>query len=261
MRVGVRLRKERVGATGKSKNGMVTIFGMATGSFITFVEEWSDTSDGFGPSHDDTSSCVISARMALDGAKFEGTYRNVQFGTLGQIVGVRRSEPTGTAKFRLKDAPVPSNQSPVFSSAALRGQALLCLAHSHMAGLVADEGAIHLTEFRRSQLSSTESVSESDDRMEVLKTALSRPFLSSCSLSSSTSLIESSREELRRFYSPPIALKDIYGIRNDQLLSEALQDNARYSGYEIPQLPDVSVWNQLVAVSDEVLARWLGVLM
>ena len=35
-----------------------------------------------------TSSCVNDARLNLSGTRLEGTYRNVQFGTMGVIAGI-----------------------------------------------------------------------------------------------------------------------------------------------------------------------------
>ncbi len=79
-----------IGTNGRSTNGHVDIVGTIRGSSLQFVEEWTD----HGSSH---SSCVIDARIY--DTKFEGTYRNVQYGTSGMIAGVRcddnkRASPT-----------------------------------------------------------------------------------------------------------------------------------------------------------------------
>jgi hypothetical protein len=77
-----------VGTTGKSKIGLLAIFGTAKGSSVHFVEEWTDGNvEGFSSisSDDAASSCVVTTRLSLDGRQFEGTYRSVKFGTTGQI--------------------------------------------------------------------------------------------------------------------------------------------------------------------------------
>ena len=132
-----------VGTTGKSKNGLVAIFGTTKGSSLHFVEEWSDgSSEGFGSRPpDETSSCVVAARLSLDGAKFEGTYRNVQFGTTGQIAGILRDDHSSVSIFRLKDAPISSKQSAVLADGIATGGAVLCLAFNHMATIISEDAA------------------------------------------------------------------------------------------------------------------------
>ena len=67
------------------------------------------------------SSCVVTARLSLDGRKFEGTYRNVQFGTTGQIAGLLCADDRKVSKFRLKDAPAFSKQSAELAGAVVPG--------------------------------------------------------------------------------------------------------------------------------------------
>jgi UBA/TS-N domain len=132
-----------VGTTGKSKNGLVAIFGTTQGSAVHFVEEWSDGSDeGFGSSTpDDTSSCVVAARISLNGTKFEGSYRNVQFGTSGKIAGVLQTDHTAFSKIRMKEAPSSSKQSAELADGVVMGEAILCLAYNHMATIIGEDAA------------------------------------------------------------------------------------------------------------------------
>jgi len=76
-----------VGTTGRSANGRVTIIGASTGTTLQFVEEWTEGEQA-KKALVSSSSCVIDARLNLDGSRFEGTYRNVQFGTTGVIAGM-----------------------------------------------------------------------------------------------------------------------------------------------------------------------------
>ncbi|KAG7353154.1 HECT-domain ubiquitin-transferase [Nitzschia inconspicua] len=132
-----------VGTTGKSKNGLVAIFGCIQGSLIHFVEEWTDSSDeGFTSlsSDDVASSCVVTARLSLDGRKFEGTYRNVQFGTSGQIAGMacEGDDPMRVQLFRFKESS-SRNETTSFSATRRAGNgALIGLAHGHLADILGE---------------------------------------------------------------------------------------------------------------------------
>ena len=79
-----------IGTSGRFKNGHVTITGCVRGSSLTFVEEWHNDGSLSLPTLSrarSSSSCVIEARLSADGARFEGTYRNIQFDTSGKIAG------------------------------------------------------------------------------------------------------------------------------------------------------------------------------
>ena len=137
-----------VGTTGRSKNGLVSIFGSVNGSSLHFVEEWSeDPDDTFGTlSSDDLSStCVVSARLGLDGKKFEGHYRNIQFGTTGQIAGLFLADDRKVIKFRLQDVPVQKKQYDGYAETMSTCTALLALAHSHLASILCEEIAIDVS--------------------------------------------------------------------------------------------------------------------
>jgi len=84
---GASIYGKGIGTTGRSTNGRVTILGASTGTAIQFVEEWTE-GEPSKKTPVTSSSCVIDARLNLDGSRFEGTYRNVQFGTTGVIAGI-----------------------------------------------------------------------------------------------------------------------------------------------------------------------------
>ena len=114
-----------IGTTGKSKNGLVKIAGAVHGSSVHFEEEWTDVSDECNSSADETaSSCLVNARLSLDGRKFEGTYRNIQYGTSGHIAGILTSSKPETNEI-----------------SAILCQALLCLAHGHLLSIVSEDRA------------------------------------------------------------------------------------------------------------------------
>ena len=118
-----------VGTTGKSKNGLVSIVGTVSGSDVHFVEDWTDGNEKETSSSDSaTSSCVVTARTNLDGTRFEGSYRNVQYGTSGQISGI------------LTAPAVPDeDESKDLKGIALQCEALLCLAQGHLASILAED--------------------------------------------------------------------------------------------------------------------------
>jgi hypothetical protein len=133
-----------VGTIGKSKNGLVAIVGTVKGSSLHFVEEWTDASDEDFSSmsrEDPVSSCVVNARLGLDGTKFEGSYHNIQLGTSGHIAGALCGDfSTKVSLFHSKEAPISmKKRSNDFSSGSLAGQSLLCLAHSHLASIIGED--------------------------------------------------------------------------------------------------------------------------
>jgi hypothetical protein len=176
-----------VGTTGKSKNGLVAIFGTVQGSMVHFVEEWADANDeGYSIVSDDAaSSCVVTARLSLDGKKFEGTYRNVQYGTSGQIAGMLcdADDYSKVPLFRLKQSPMPISQKMDDSKPKiLSGQALLALAHSHLSTIVGEDSAndnsTGVEECNPTGLSQVDRIS----RRQELRQCLSMPLLSQCGM-------------------------------------------------------------------------------
>jgi hypothetical protein len=195
-----------VGTTGKSKNGLVAIFGTVKGSSVHFVEEWTDgTDEGFSSvsSDDAASSCVVTARLSLDGQKFEGTYRNVQFGTTGQIAGLLSSDDRHVSKFRLKDAPASPKQSAELASAIVAGEALLCLAHSHLATVVGEDAAADHSHALEKPIKSTMSPIEWKSHCVDLKRCLLLPLFSRSSSESNSQALSRHTESLRKLYAPP----------------------------------------------------------
>jgi hypothetical protein len=83
---------EGIGTNGKSTNCAVSIVGACKGTCIQFVEEWNDEYDTTSDLSYNTSSCIIDARLNLSGTSFEGMYKNVHYGTCGNISGEFQSE-------------------------------------------------------------------------------------------------------------------------------------------------------------------------
>ena len=194
-----------VGTTGKSKNGLVAIFGTVKGSSVHFVEEWTDGNDeGFSSvsSDDAASSCVVTARLSLDGTKFEGTYRNVQFGTTGQIVGLFCPDDRKVSKFRLKDAPASSKQSAESAGAVVAGEALLCLAFSHLATIAGEDAAGDHSRVLKKPPGSSMNRIEWKSHSLKLKECLSLPLFSRLSAESNSKTLLRHADALKDFYAP-----------------------------------------------------------
>ena len=213
-----------VGTTGKSKNGLVAIFGTTKGSSLHFIEEWSDGSgEGFGSAPpEETSSCVVAARLSLDGAKFEGTYRNVQFGTSGQISGILRDDHSSIPKFCLKDAPTSSKQSAVLADGIAMGEAVLCLAFNHMATIISEDAA-------GDQLVSKKAVTTDDKvaQQAYVKRLLSNKLLQGSSLlMPGDGAITEQLKLLRQQYAWKKDLEDCHNCRQLVLLETAALDTS-----------------------------------
>ncbi|VEU40597.1 unnamed protein product [Pseudo-nitzschia multistriata] len=129
-----------VGTIGKSKNGLVAIVGTVKGSSVHFVEEWRDANDdGFSSitTEDSCSSCVVNARVNIDGTKFEGTYHNIQYGTTGTIAGLLCHEESPKAPlFHSRETTARSTD---FSYGGTAGRVLLRLAHGHLAVIIGED--------------------------------------------------------------------------------------------------------------------------
>ena len=243
-----------VGTTGKSKNGLVTIFGTTKGSSVHFVEEWSDGGDeGFGSSPDETSSCVVAARLSLDGTKFEGTYRNVQFGTTGQIAGFLRNELSAFSKFRLKDAPASSKQSAELADGVVMGEAVLCLAYNHMATIIGEDAA-------GDQVHDSSLSGNADATLESsLKKLLNGKLLGGASLGPAKSTLLEQIQSLRQQYLWGNSFEDPHGCHRLSLLDPAavekcIADNSVDSQSSLTQ----DEINQKVTVLYERLAMQTG---
>ena len=193
-----------VGTTGRSKNGLVSIFGNVKGSSVHFVEEWSeDPDDTFGTltSDDVSSTCVISARLGLDGKKFEGHYRNIQFGTIGQIAGLFLADDRKVIKFRLPDVPGQKKHHDAYTEAISTCTALLALAHSHLASILCEDIAVEMSMAPLNY--SGEHDFESRQRRLEIKGSLAIPFLAKSRRLENEEGLPSIISVLRQLYGAP----------------------------------------------------------
>ncbi|KAL3944031.1 MAG: hypothetical protein SGBAC_001899 [Bacillariaceae sp.] len=232
-----------VGTTGKSKNGLVSIFGTIEGSSIHFVEEWTDASDesfSKAPSDDSSTSCVVAARLSLDGSRFEGSYRNVQFGTAGKIAGFL------SAPGQLVDQILPKHSSQVLNKderiecASASGEALLCLAHGHLSNLVSDDtaGDQSLQDDRETELSSDTIL-----RHQSLRACLSLPLLSKMGIGEGKSALQVHVNDLQELYAPSTLNAQVVSaisIHENLIVDLPEGDRFRYQGFsdEISKVVD-----------------------
>ena len=234
------LQGNGVGTTGKSKNGLVSIYGTTKGSSLHFVEEWSDGSDGISVlvGKDDSSSCVVAARLSLDGERFEGVYRNVQYGTVGQIVGIK--ENTFEDSCKTKDPPRSTELSTMTNASVALCESILCLAFSHLSTFLS-------TDVIDDQSTGNEADYE-DDHIEALRAAVSYSFLSSLSLPCDVSDITKEMNQIRATYPPPDDTTVIQGIPWDAILGELKSEKASqnvHSADEVVQL--VEEWDESIS--------------
>jgi hypothetical protein len=189
-----------VGTTGKSKNGLVTIFGTVIGSSVHFVEEWTDAGpENFNSwtSDDAASSCVVTARLSLDGKKFEGTYRNVQFGTAGQIAGFfAEDDEFQISMFSLKEGPkAPSEKSTDSSFEFSPTNALLGLAHAHLTTIVGEDPADDSSnEFDQSTVISHVQKDRLAELLKCLETSTIAESSTRCNHASISKFLEAMKE-------------------------------------------------------------------
>jgi HECT-domain (ubiquitin-transferase)/SPRY domain/UBA/TS-N domain len=242
-----------VGTTGKSKNGLVAIYGTMKGSLLSFIEEWSDErTDSFNSStRDDSSACVVSARASLDGSRFEGTYRNVEFGTSGKIVGIRQEKPMKLGRLRLKHAPQASMEPATsISSVALIGEATLRLAHIHLSTIVANDVAKDIAG----------SAGHRDDALEMerighLQDVLCMPLLSCASHCLDEKAFTHHLDALKMTYTPPVTHKEIAGLPFDFMARGLSLDSF---GQLDGKLHDTCSLRELATKGDETLASLSG---
>jgi hypothetical protein len=199
-----------VGTIGKSKNGVVNIFGSLQGSSLHFVEEWKD---GFevgrvGSSEDTSSSCVINARLNLDGTSFEGSYRNVQYGTTGHISGM------------LSDPMVVAQKGSIDNQLA-NCIALLCLAHGHLACIIGEDSAGDLLNSDHERIRNEIPVPHRSKLNALAKS----PILSSGI--DSAEKLRDSVAFIENFYGPPQSLSKVeerdrpYSVLDEILMKES----------------------------------------
>ena len=182
-------RGSGVGTTGKSKHGLVSIVGTTNGSALHFVEEWKDDESS---SEAGTSSCVVTARTNVDGSRFEGTYRNVQFGTLGQISGAL-TLPSSKDEEKRKE----------LEEIWIRCEAFLCVAEGHLACILAEDIACDHTcnadDYRPEQLDADTWQQQS----RLLRGWVSSPLLSKGATDNEEKLLSKVLGDLRDLYTSP----------------------------------------------------------
>jgi SPRY domain len=216
-----------VGTTGKSKNGLVAIFGTVSGSSLSFVEEWTDAlDDGFASTSGEeaASSCVVNGRVSLDGCSFEGTYRNVQFGTSGQIAGRILADSdlvSMSSLLRIQEAQQSSSaDTMILQSAAGVGESLLCLAHSHLSSLICENGVDERVYDARNNPKDECSAAHAAE----LKDCLQLPLLASSSKSTAKDDLAQNLERLQNVYfdvTEPVGAVDLSSLLADSALQES----------------------------------------
>lgn len=228
-----------VGTTGKSKNGLVSIMGATSGSALHFIEEWTDgNADEANSSDASTSSCIVAARMNWDGSKFEGTYRNVQYGTAGQIAG-----------FLLSPTPVKEDKHRDLKEISLQCEALMCLAQGHLASiLAADVAGDHVC---KADLYQPERVSavEWANQCLVLKEWVQSPLLANGLIDSDGKFFSQSLATLRQLYASQLSGEILNGIEAQSLLILDIPESATASAgppNDLAELVD-KIDNQLSA--------------
>jgi len=228
------------GTSGTSTDSPVKITGCLKGSSLTFVEDWSEEKGDLSAALKNIVSCIVAARLSIDGGKFEGVYRNVSYESSGQIAGILSEEATGDLK-------MPSSVAASFETC----EAVLCLAQSHLAIVLGDTTGDFEPE--TATLSS-----ELLSRRQALNDILNGPLLSSRSApTSSESLMPELKESLIQMYWPSLPADEVSGIRPDQALMNALDTTAKASrSSKIQTL--LPVLSERVASWDEVLVAECG---
>jgi hypothetical protein len=198
-----------LGTTGKSKNGLVSIMGALSGSALHFVEEWMDGNDDDEANSSDasTSSCVVAARMNFDGSRFEGTYRNVQYGTTGQIAGAL-SAPSLSEEDKHLD----------LKDISLKCEALLCLAQGHLASILSEDVAgdhVCKPDLYQPERASAE---EWANQCSALKEWVQSPLLANGRVDPNDKFALQSLETLRQLYVSPISGETSSQIEEHSLL-------------------------------------------
>jgi hypothetical protein len=212
-----------VGTIGKSKNGLVAIVGTVKGSSLHFVEEWTDASDEDFSSisrEDLSSSCVVNARLGLDGTKFEGTYHNIQFGTSGHIAGALCGDFSTKVSML---APISMNKRSIdLPCGGLAGQSLLCLAYSHLASIIGEDPIDDNFQGMEQPPSSNLSNEEWESHANELKNCLDMKSFANASLASSDDDISRHIQYLRNLYFGPETSRSDELLVSFELLMEEL---------------------------------------
>lgn len=216
-----RFEASGVGTSGRSENSVVRISGCANGSAITFLEEWARSDDGLPASSslvDDASSCVVAARLNVDGRRFEGVYRNVLHGTAGQIAGVSL------------DACDTVSVGGGVSTLLTRSAVLLCLAQGHLSTII---GEMSMGDVEQAGKYSGH---VSPDKKRNLLRFLHGSVFSRCGQQQSDDQNDENTSFLRGLYTASSPSSDLCGLSVNALLLEGAELIRKQAGY-VQQLP------------------------
>ena len=227
-----------IGTTGKSKNGLVSIYGVVKGLSISFLEEWSDEGNKGANTRDDSSSCVVHGTISLDGTRLEGRYRNMEFGTTGKVAGIRK---------RNQD----SQQFDGSERRAVNMELLLCLAHSHLAAVVSDDAA----KDGLTLLADGEALSISEPHLASLAALLKKPFLSDSSFHGSSDWLGSHMTDLVKLYAPPSSSSELCGMESGYALENL---KGILAGSNCGDVCNFDKLTEMVEDADVVVSKALG---
>ena len=174
--------------SGKSKGVSGRVIGYVSGSALTFVEDWYSVIGDEEPKAKREPDCfVITARLNMDGAGFEGIYRRSASGNAGQIAGRLLTKKS-----------ISKSKSSCSGSSSLGGcAAVLCSALSHLAVILGDAASSELDYSRDDLIGNTK---ETREKQAALKSALSRSLLSNSSSRRSLSDIKEDISSLLKKY-------------------------------------------------------------
>jgi len=110
---------EGIETSSRSKDGRVAIIGACCGTHVHLIEDWCGES-----LVNSTTSCIIDARLGLDGTKFEGTYHDTQQQTSGRVFGCLQDAITT----RSQTESMSANLSQLLQMI----ESLLCMALGHL---------------------------------------------------------------------------------------------------------------------------------
>eukprot|EP00985_Skeletonema_marinoi_P004924 scaffold2134_cov178-Skeletonema_marinoi.AAC.2 len=116
---------EGVDTSNRSKDGRVVIIGACCGTQLHLIEDWPD---------DSPTSCIIDARLGLDGTKFEGTYHDTKQQTSGRVFGCLQDAITT----RVQTDSTSANNRQLLQMI----ESLLCMAIGHLSLLLCSKTSL-----------------------------------------------------------------------------------------------------------------------
>ena len=111
-----------------ARDESVTITGACLGSHLHLIEDWINISTSKA-----TTSCIIDARLGLDGTKFEGTYHESKQHTSGQVFGCLQESVT-----RGSDTEMSGVQLRLLQTI----ESLLCMAIGHLSLILSSKTSL-----------------------------------------------------------------------------------------------------------------------